>query len=95
MNTIYKYIDRLSKRHDEHLCVYGDNSERLNGTCETSDARTFSFAAGSRGASIRIPNSVLQSGCGYLEDRRPASDADPYRVTAAIFSSACLAPENA
>ena len=95
LNTIYKYIDRLSKRHDEHLCVYGDNSERLNGTCETSDARTFSFAAGSRGASIRIPNSVLQSGCGYLEDRRPASDADPYRVTAAIFSSACLAPENA
>jgi glutamine synthetase len=94
LNTIYKYIDRLSKRHDEHLCVYGDNSERLNGTCETSDARTFSYAAGSRGASIRIPNSVLQSGCGYFEDRRPASDADPYRVTAAIFSSACLHDSN-
>jgi glutamine synthetase len=90
LKNIYKYIDRLSKRHDEHLCVYGDNSERLNGTCETSDARTFSYAAGSRGASIRIPNSVLQTGCGYFEDRRPASDADPYRVTAAIFSSACL-----
>lgn len=94
LKTIYKYIDRLSKRHEEHLCVYGDNSERLNGTCETSDARTFSFAAGSRGASIRIPNSVLQTGCGYLEDRRPASDADPYRVTAAIFSSACLHDSN-
>ena len=90
LKTIYKYIDRLSKRHDEHIGVYGDNSERLNGMCETSDARTFSYAAGSRGASIRIPNSVLQSGCGYFEDRRPASDADPYRVTAAIFSSACL-----
>jgi len=90
LKTIYKYIDRLSKRHDEHIGVYGDNSQRLNGTCETSDARTFSYAAGSRGASIRIPNSVLQSGCGYLEDRRPASDADPYRVTAAIFSTACL-----
>jgi glutamine synthetase len=90
LKTIYKYIDRLSKKHDEHIRVYGDNSERLNGTCETSDARTFSYAAGSRGASIRIPNSVLQTGCGYFEDRRPASDADPYRVTAAIFSSACL-----
>ena len=90
LKTIYKYIDRLSKRHDEHLRVYGDNSERLNGVCETSDARTFSCAAGSRGASIRIPNSVLQTGCGYFEDRRPASDADPYRVTSIIFSSACL-----
>jgi glutamine synthetase len=90
LQSIYKYIDRLSKRHDEHIAVYGDNSKRLNGTCSTSDVLTFSYSTGKRNTSIRIPNSVLQSGCGYLEDRRPASDADPYRVTAAIFSSACL-----
>jgi glutamine synthetase len=41
-------------------------------------------------ASIRVPNSVLKAGCGHLEDRRPASDADPYQVIAAIFSGACF-----
>lgn len=90
LKCIYKYIDCLSKRHAEHIRVYGDNSKRLNGVCETSDFHTFSFAAGDRGASIRIPRSVLKAGCGYLEDRRPASDADPYRVTAAIFSTTCV-----
>ena len=89
LKCIYNYIDRLSKKHVEHIRVYGDNSNRLNGTCETSDFHTFSFAAGDRGASVRIPNSVLKAGCGYLEDRRPASDADPYQVIAAIFSTAC------
>ncbi|NDB69043.1 MAG: glutamine synthetase [Methylocystaceae bacterium] len=94
LKCIYKYIDRLSKKHAEHIRVYGDNSKRLTGTCETSgDFHTFSFAAGDRGASIRIPSSVLKAGCGYLEDRRPASDADPYRVIAAIFSSACSCDE--
>ena len=90
LKCIYKYIDRLSKKHAEHLCVYGDNSKRLNRMCETSDFHTFSYAAGDRGASVRIPKSVLKAGCGYLEDRRPASDADPYRVTAAIFSTTCI-----
>jgi glutamine synthetase len=89
LKSIYKYIDRLSKKHAEHIRVYGDNSQRLTGTCETSDFHTFSFAGGDRDTSIRIPSSVLKAGCGYLEDRRPASDADPYRVIAAIFSSAC------
>jgi glutamine synthetase len=89
LKCIYKYIDRLSKKHAEHIRVYGDNSNRLSGTCETSDFYTFSFAAGNRGASVRIPNSVLKAGCGYLEDRRPASDADPYQVIAAIFNTAC------
>ena len=90
LKCIYKYIDRLSKKHAEHIRVYGDNSNRLNGACETSDFHTFSYAAGDRGASIRIPKSVLKAGCGYLEDRRPASDADPYRVIAAIFSTTCI-----
>ena len=41
-------------------------------------------------ASIRVPKSVLKTSCGYLEHRYPESDADPYRVTAAIFSGACF-----
>jgi glutamine synthetase len=48
------------------------------------------FALGAATTEIRIPTSVLKAGCGYLEDRRPASDADPYRVIATIFSSACF-----
>ena len=92
LKCIYKYIDRLSKKHAEHIRVYGDNTQRFvgGGPCETSDYHTFSYAVGDRGASIRIPTSALKAGCGYLEDRRPASDADPYRVIAAIFTTACL-----
>jgi glutamine synthetase len=44
--------------------------------------------AGFASTSIRIPKSVLKAGCGHLEDRRPASGVDPYRVIAAIFSGA-------
>ena len=53
------------------------------------DAAGFALGAAAT-ASIRVPTSVLNAGCGHLEDRRPASDADPYRVTAAIFSGACF-----
>ena len=49
------------------------------------DASGIQFGA----TAIRIPKSVLKAGCGHLEDRRPASDVDPYRVIAAIFSGAC------
>ncbi len=90
LSVIYEYIDRLSKKHDDHIAVYGDNRERLNGRCETSDIGTFSFAAGHRGSSIRIPRTVLKAKCGYFEDRRPASDADPYRVISIIYQNACL-----
>ena len=48
------------------------------------------FALGAATASIRIPKSVINAGCGHLEDRRPASDVDPYRAIAAIFSGACF-----
>lgn len=87
LKCIYQYIDRLSKKHTEHICIYGHNSNRVH---SGSDYHTFSFASGYRGNNICIPKSVLKAGCGYLEDMRPASNADPYRVTAAIFSTACL-----
>jgi glutamine synthetase len=90
LDIIYKYIDKLSTKHNEHIAIYGDNSRRLNGNCETSDINKFTFAAGNRGSSIRIPCSVLKSGKGYFEDRRPASDADPYRVTSILFKNSCL-----
>lgn len=43
-----------------------------------------------RTASIRIPQNVADAGCGYFEDRRPASNCDPYAVASVILSTICL-----
>ncbi|MDX1666136.1 MAG: glutamine synthetase, partial [Saprospiraceae bacterium] len=75
--------------HAEHIAVYGSaNEERLTGYHETQSIDTFSYGVSDRGASIRIPVSMLQNDWkGYLEDRRPASNADPYRVVARIIKT--------
>lgn len=90
ISTIHSYIEKMSRTHDLHLSVYGDNSQRLSGMCETSSINVFSYGVGTRNTSIRIPRVVSQQSCGYLEDRRPASDADPYLVTSIIFQTSCL-----
>ena len=73
----------------EHIAVYGaDNDQRLTGLHETQAIDKFSYGALDRGASIRIPVNTIDDGWkGRLEDRRPASNADPYRVAAMIISS--------
>ncbi len=74
--------------HDDHIEVYGSNNhERLTGLHETQSIDTFSYGVSDRGASIRIPVSTAQKWKGYLEDRRPASNADPYLVTARIIQT--------
>jgi len=85
--VIHSYINLLQPAHQAHLAVYGDNSQRLTGACETSDPNVFSCGYGHRGCSIRIPRETLQRGMGYFEDRRPASDADPYQVIGVIFET--------
>ena len=90
LEVIYQYMKLLEPKHMEHIAIYGDNSERLNGTCETSQIDKFSWNAGHRGCSIRIPRSVLQDRKGYFEDRRPASNADPYQVIGILFQTCCL-----
>lgn len=90
LEKMEEYIAKLGQKHQEHIAVYGDNSERLSGECETSDINTFSCGYGNRGCSIRIPTATLFSKRGYFEDRRPASDADPYRVTSALMETCCL-----
>jgi glutamine synthetase len=83
---IYEVIDKLSKTHKEHIAVYGRYNElRLSGTNETAHIDTFSYGSCDRGSSIRIPLNVLRDGCGYLEDRRPAANMDPYLVTERIL----------
>ncbi|KAI8334740.1 hypothetical protein BC941DRAFT_472666 [Chlamydoabsidia padenii] len=81
-------IERMSLRHFEHIAVYGeDNDLRLTGHWETGHIGAFSYGVGNRGASIRIPHHVAKEGKGYMEDRRPASNMDPYRVTSIIIES--------
>ena len=72
-----------------HIDVYGaDNHQRLTGEHETQSIDKFSYGVSDRGASIRIPVSTIEDGWkGRLEDRRPASNADPYKVAAAIIKT--------
>ena len=73
----------------EHIAVYGaDNDKRLTGKHETASIFDFSYGVSDRGASIRIPVGVPVNGWkGYLEDRRPNSAADPYKVAARIIKT--------
>ena len=73
----------------EHIEVYGaDNDQRLTGKHETASIHDYSYGVSDRGASIRIPLYTVQKGWnGYLEDRRPNSAADPYKVAARIIKT--------
>jgi len=73
----------------EHIAVYGAyNDQRLTGKHETQSIDEFSFGISDRGASIRIPIATVENGWkGYLEDRRPASNGDPYKVAARIIKT--------
>ncbi len=70
-----------------HIDVYGpDNEQRLTGLHETQSISQFSYGVSDRGASIRIPIATVERGWkGWLEDRRPNSAADPYKVAAQII----------
>ncbi len=73
----------------EHIAVYGpDNDKRLTGLHETASINDFSYGISDRGASIRIPIATVEAGWkGWLEDRRPASSADPYKVASRIIKT--------
>jgi glutamine synthetase len=73
----------------EHIAIYGaDNDQRLTGKHETASIHDYSYGVSDRGASIRIPLYTVQKGWnGYLEDRRPNSAADPYKVAARIIKT--------
>lgn len=88
--AIEEAIARLSKRHKDHIAVYGDKlEERLTGLHETSSINEFSSGDANRGSSIRIPRPVLLKGYGYIEDRRPGANADPYLVGAKLVATVC------
>lgn len=73
---------KLEKTHAEHIAVYGENNEeRLTGANETSSIKDFGWGIGDRTKSIRIPSTINDpNAIGYIEDRRPASNGDPYLI---------------
>jgi glutamine synthetase len=89
-----KLMDAFRKHHEEHIAVYGpDNHLRLTGLHETQSIDKFNFGLADRGASIRLPHSFVNSGYkGYLEDRRPNSQADPYLVAGRILKTILTVP---
>jgi len=90
MKYIEAAIKKLEGRHKEHIAVYGeDNTLRLTGRHETGSIESFSYGVANRGASIRIPRECAQKGFGYFEDRRPASNADPYQITGIMMETVC------
>lgn len=92
---IKKAIEKLSKRQDKHIKAYDpregkDNERRLTGKCETSSIHDFSWGVANRNVSIRIPRGVAEANKGYLEDRRPSSNCDPYSVCDALIRTCVL-----
>ena len=91
MKVIEEACKRLGERHYDHIQEYGaHNTERLTGRHETCSIDQFRFGVSDRGASIRIPLQTAQEGHGYLEDRRPAANMDPYRVCRVLLETVCL-----
>ena len=88
---IEQAVSRLSEKHREHVSIYGDGlSDRLTGLHETCSIDEFRHGVSDRGASIRIPLGVSQKGYGYIEDRRPGANADPYQIATKLVETVCL-----
>jgi glutamine synthetase len=84
----------FDKYKNEHIAVYGpDNHLRLTGLHETQSIDKFNYGLGNRGASVRLPHSFVNNGYkGYLEDRRPNSAGDPYKITSRILQTIATVP---
>ena len=92
------YLEKLmaafEKHIPEHIAVYGpDNHLRLTGLHETQAIDKFSYGLSDRGASVRLPVNFVRDGYkGYLEDRRPNSEADPYQIVSRILKTIKTVP---
>ena len=84
----FKIFESFANNHLEHIANYGSsNEQRLTGLHETQSIKKFTWGVSDRGASIRIPQATSKDWIGYLEDRRPASNADPYKIVKVIEKS--------
>lgn len=96
-----EYFEKLMKAFEanleDHIAVYGpDNHMRLTGKHETAPWNKFSYGVADRGASIRVPHSFVRNGYkGYLEDRRPNSQGDPYQIASQVLKTIASVPTDA
>jgi glutamine synthetase len=91
-DAVINAAEALGKNWEEHIHNYGFGVEhRLTGLHETAPWNEFSYGVSNRGASVRIPWQVEKDGKGYLEDRRPNANCDPYLVTRLITNTCCSA----
>ena len=90
LDVIQSAIEKLSKKHNEHMKVYGsDNHLRMSGEHETSKFDEFSYGVANRGSSVRIPNETFKNKKGYFEDRRPSANCNPYLVCSKMLETCC------
>ncbi len=89
-----KLMAAFDKYKNEHIAVYGpDNHLRLTGLHETQSIDKFNYGIANRGASVRVPHSFVNAGYkGYLEDRRPNSQGDPYKIASRILQTIATVP---
>jgi glutamine synthetase len=90
IKVIEAACEKLRGKAALHIANYGAGIEqRLTGKHETASYKEFTYGVGNRGASIRIPLACGQAGKGYLEDRRPCANADPYVVARLLLDTIC------
>lgn len=88
MFAIIEAINKLGAKHSEHIAIYGEDNElRLTGKHETASINEFSYGIANRGCSVRISRETAARGYGYFEDRRPASNVDPYLACGKIMKT--------
>jgi len=88
LDIIKETMPKLETNHNKHIEVYGlFNDMRLTGEHETSSIHDFSYGFSTRDTSIRIPAQAIVEGKGYFEDRRPASNCDPYQVSVVMLET--------
>ena len=91
LDAINEAVKNLEATHMKHIQNYGQGLEnRLTGLHETCHISKFKSGVSDRGASVRIPVATHQEKCGYLEDRRPGANADPYVVSSQLIETICL-----
>jgi glutamine synthetase len=89
--VILDAVNKLELTHSYHMENYGEfNNMRMTGKHETASYDKFTWGIGTRNTSVRIGNDTFKNKKGYFEDRRPASNIDPYLVTSLIYKTCCL-----
>merc|ERR1712151_1482307 len=84
-DTFMHYCELMKKYHSQSMLLYGTgNEQRMTGLHETAKFDEFTYGIGARGCSVRIGNDAKRNGCGYMEDRRPSSNIDPYLSVSAL-----------